>query len=158
MTTVWERRDLPVLQRLASDREHVREGFLHLNPHSEHPPLGLDLTVGEVHDALLALRDVGYVEASNLQYETGPGALFTGLRVTGRGQQALGEWPLFDEIAAPETLALLLERFADEAPTDAEADNLRRAARYARSLGVLSLRAAAAGALSQLARLGLGLG
>jgi hypothetical protein len=158
MTTVWERRDLPVLRQLASDREHLRVGFLHLSPHAEEPTLGLDLSASEVHDAVLCLGDVGYVEAQNLQYETGPGAMFTGLRVTGRGQQALGEWPLFDEIAAPETLALLLERFADEAPTDEEADNLRRAASYARTLGLLSLRAAAAGALSHLARVGLGLG
>lgn len=157
--SVWERRDFPVLRALAtSDDERLRHGFLDLSEHYPDPPLGLDLSAGDVHDAVLTLLDVGYVEIHDLQYESGPGALFTGLRVTGRGQQALGQWPLFDEIASPATLSLLLERFAEEAPTDEEAENLRRAARYAGSLGASSLRAAAVGALSQLARLGFGLG
>ena len=60
--------------------------------------------------------------------------MITHFQVTGRGQQALGEWPLFDQIASPETLALLLERLAEEAPSDEEANNLRKAATYARSL------------------------
>lgn len=153
--TVWERRDLSVLQALATSDEHLLHGFLHLSVRDENP-LGLDLTAGDVHDAVLTLGDIGYVDA--VTYETGPGAMFTQLRVTGRGQQALGEWPSFDEIASPETLALLLERLAEEAPSDEEADNLRRAARYARSVGAASLRAVAVGTLSQLAKLGLGLG
>lgn len=146
-----------MLRALAASDDHLRQGFLHLSPHYEEPILGLDLTAGDVHDAVLALHDVGYVEINRLQYESGPGAMFTGLRVTGRGQQALGEWPLFDEIAAPETLAALLERLAEEAPTQEEEENLRRAARYARSLGAASLRAATIGVLSQLAKAGLGL-
>jgi hypothetical protein len=110
-----------------------------------------------VHDAILALADAGYVEADNLEYETGPGAMFIRPRVTGRGQQALGQWPIFDEIASPETLARLLERLAEEAPTDEEATNLRRAAGYARSIGADSLRALMVGVVSQLAKMGLGL-
>jgi hypothetical protein len=102
------------------------------------------------------LNDLGYVDGQ-VQYETGPGALFTHLRVTGRGQQALGEWPLFDEIASPATLALFLERLAEEAPTDEEASNLRRAAGYVRGLAVPALRAAAVGALAHVARAYLGL-
>jgi hypothetical protein len=152
--TVWERRDLPVLRALASsDDDNLRHGFLDLTNDN---PLGLELDAGEIHDAILALGDAGYVDG-DVQYETGPGALFTRLRVTGRGQQALGEWPLFDEIASPNTLALLLERLAEEAPTDEEAENLRRAARYVRSLGAASLRSLAIAALSQLAKAGLGL-
>ncbi len=156
--TVWERRDLPVLRALAtSDDENLRNGYLHLSTLSDSEPLGLDLTAGEFHDAILTLGDAGYVEASR-GYEGGPGVLFTHLRVTGRGQQALGEWPLFDEIASPETLALLLERLAEEAPSDEEAGNLRRAAKYTRSVGTASLRAVVVSALSQLARAGMGLG
>ena len=87
-----------------------------------------------------------------------PSAYFSHLRVTGRGQQALGEWPLFAEVASPETLALLLERFADEAPTEEEAGNLRRAAVYARSLSTATLKAAVVGVVTQLAKAGLGIG
>ena len=93
--TVWERRDLPVLQALvSSDDEHLSHGFLHLTERGENS-LGLDLTAGEVHDAILTLADAGYVEGDDVTYETGPGAMFTRLRVTGRGQQALGEWPFW---------------------------------------------------------------
>lgn len=155
--TVWEHRDLPVLAALAaSDDENLRHGFLSLGEAGS-SQLDLDLTAGEIHDAILALGDAGYVDG-DVKYHTGPGALFTQLRLTGRGQQALGEWPLFDEIASPETLALLLERLAEEAPSEEEASNLRRAASYARSLGSASLRAVAVGALAQLARGQLGLG
>jgi hypothetical protein len=155
--TVWEQRDFPVLRALAtSDDENLRHGFLSLDQ-AEGNTLGLGLSAGEFHDAMLALNDVDYIEGE-VQYSGGPSAMFTHLRVTGRGQQALGEWPLFDEIASPETLALLLERLAEEAPTDEEADNMRRAARYARSLGAGTLRAVIVGVVVQLAKAGMGLG
>jgi hypothetical protein len=100
--TVWERRDLPVLRALAtSDDDHVRSGFLSMRAGVPDEHLGLALDGAQVHDSILVLADAGYVEAANLSYETGSGAIFTGLRVTGRGQQALGEWPLFDEITSP---------------------------------------------------------
>lgn len=80
--TVWERRDLPVLEALATSTDrNLRHGFLMLGAGSENP-LGLDLSAGEVHGAVLALGDAGYVEAQ-VEYETGPGAMFTHLRVTG---------------------------------------------------------------------------
>jgi hypothetical protein len=101
--------------------------------------------------------DAGYVDA-NLFLETGPGASFTSLRVTGRGLQALGEWPLFDEIASPATLAALLERLAEEAPTNEEASNMRVAAEYVGSLGESLVRSVATGALAQLARTMIGFG
>lgn len=151
--TVWERRDLPVLQALATSDES--DGFLSVM-RSGSAPLPVELAPAEIHEAILALGDADYVEF-RVQY-SGGGAIFTQLRVTGRGHQALGEWPLFDEISSPETLALLLERLAEEAPTEEEATNLRRAARYARSLGAASLRAVVIGALSQLAKAELGLG
>lgn len=156
--TVWEGRDLPVLRGLATTEDpDVRWGFVVVNQQLAET-LSVDLGPAEIHDAILALADVGYVEANDVKYNPGPGAIFTGLRVTGRGQQALGEWPLFDEIASPETLALLLERLAEEAPTDEEAENLRRTARFVRSVAAGSLRALATGAASQLAKIALGLG
>jgi hypothetical protein len=152
--TVWERRDLPVLRALAaSDDNNLAHGFLNV----EDRALGLDLSAGEIHDAVFTLGDVGYVEGEP-GYSSGPSAMFTHLSVTGRGQQALGEWPLFDEISSPETLALLLERLAEQAPSEEEADSLRRAATYARGVGAATLRAAAVSALTQLAKTGLGLG
>jgi hypothetical protein len=48
VTTVWERRDLPVLQaRAVSDDDDVRHGFLEVSAHSETNVLGLDLSAGE---------------------------------------------------------------------------------------------------------------
>jgi hypothetical protein len=156
--TMWERRDLPLLQMLArSEDEHLRAGYLHIGDSNVGERLGLELDDFEVHDGLAALWDAGYVDF-NVQYSSGPGATFTSLRVTGRGQQALGEWPLFDRVASPETLALFLERQAREAPTDEEAENMRRAARYVRTLTGAALRAAAVGARSTAARIALGHG
>jgi hypothetical protein len=153
--TVWERRDFPVLRALATTSdENVRQGFLHLS--AEERPLELDLTTEEVYDAVLTLRDADFVEG-DLQHEGGRSALITHFQVTGRGQQALGQWPLFDQLASPETLALLLERLAEEAPSDEEAGNLRRAASYARGLAASTLRAAAIAAFAHLARDHLGL-
>jgi hypothetical protein len=155
--TVWERRDLPVLEALATSHdEHVRSGFVSVRAGAPSEHLGVELDGAEIHDAILALADAGYVEATNVSYETGFGAIFTGLRVTGRGQQALGEWPLFDEIASPDRLAALLERLAQEAPTEEEAANMRKAADYARTVGAQTLRALATGALARLARIAMG--
>jgi hypothetical protein len=114
------------------------------------------LSDAEIYEALMVLRDVLYVDF-DVQLETGPGAHFNQLHVTGRGQQALGEWPLFDNIVSPETLALMLERLAEEAPSEEEASNMRRAARYVRTLSASSLRAFATGAVAALLRQSLGL-
>lgn len=153
--SLWEQRDLPVLRALAqSDDAELRDhGVLRVGKASA---LGLDLSPGELHDAVLTLGDAGYVEG-RVEYSSGPDAMFTHFRVTARGMQALGQWPLFDEIASPETLALLLERLADEAPTDEEASNMRRAAAYVRSVSGASLRALTTAAISQLARSAAGL-
>ncbi len=156
--TVWERRDLPVLQALAtSEDDYVRQGYVMLGAGRGSNSLGLELNDGEIHDSILALQDAGYVDF-NRQYESGPGAHFTNFAITGRGQQALGEWPLFDTIASPETMALMLERLAEEAPSDEEAENLRRAARYVRTLSGPALRAFATGAIATLARGMIGIG
>jgi len=110
--TVWEQRDLPVLQALAaSEDEDVRQGVLDL---SNGQPLDLEMGSAEVYDAVLTLSDAGYIEGE-IQPVGPHGALVTHFQVTGRGQQALGQWPLFDELASPATLALLLERLAEEA-------------------------------------------
>jgi hypothetical protein len=156
--TVWERRDLPLLRVLAaSEDEHIRAGYLHVGHSHVGERLGLGkLDDYEIHDGLAALWDAGYIEF-DVSYSSGPGATLTNLRVTGTGQQALGQWPLFDEVASPKTLALFLECQAKEAPTEEEAENMRRAARYIRTLGALALRSALTGALSRAARIALGI-
>jgi hypothetical protein len=155
--TLWEQRDFPVLQALAgSDDDDIRQGVLQLDA-AEKQPLGLDLTTEEIYDAVLVLADAGYIEG-NLQHESGNSILITRFQVTGQGQQALGEWPLFDQLASPQTLALLLERLAEEAPSEEEAGNLRRAARYARGLAAPTVRAALIGAATHLARHYAGVG
>ncbi len=87
----------------------------------------------------------------------GPGAHLTRVAVSGAGYQALGEWPLFDEITSPETMALLLEHLADEAPTEEETANMRHAARYVRSLGGETIRRFITGAIAAVIRGQLGL-
>lgn len=154
--TVWERRDLPVLRALVtSEDENVRQGFLSISA-SDEQPLGLDLTAAEVYEAVLALRDADYIEGE-LEHEGAQSALVTHFHVTGRGQQALGEWPLFDQLASPATLALLMERLAEESSGE-EAQSLRRAARYLGGFTASTLKAAAIGAAAHVARVGLGLG
>jgi hypothetical protein len=155
--TIWERRDLPVLRALAtSEDENLRQGFLHLDA-TEQQPLGLELPAKDVRDALLTLLHAGYIEGE-LQRE-GPDSVFvTHFQVTGRGYQALGEWPLFDQLASPATLALLLERLAEEASSPQEQGSVRRAASYAGRLAGSTLKAAAIGAGAHVARVGLGLG
>jgi hypothetical protein len=72
--TVWEARDLPVLTALAtSDDPALREGFLRIGD-SVDDVLGIDLSAGQVHDAILTLQDAGYVEAE-LSYSGGPTAV-----------------------------------------------------------------------------------
>ncbi len=154
--TIWERRDLPVLRALAdTEDDNILQVVLQLSS-EEKTPLELDLTTGEVYDAVLTLMDAGYIEGE-LKHEGGSSALVTDLQVTGRGLQALGEWPLFDQLASPETLAQLLERMAEEAPTVEEAGYLHRAATYARGLAAPTLRSAAIGTLAYVARAHFGL-
>jgi hypothetical protein len=148
--TIWDERDLPVLRALASSEdEQLRDGFLWLGKATD--VLAIDLTPNETHDAILRLLDVGYVEAE-VQPE-----LFTQLRVRGRGQQALGEWPLFDAIASPEALYALLERFAGKASTEEQAGVFRRAGRYVISLSKTGVRTALVSATVRLAKMRLGL-
>jgi hypothetical protein len=155
--TVWERRDLPVLTALARpEDESVREGFLCGGHGRAREALGLELEDDEIHEALLTLRDAGYVDF-DVEYESGPGSIYNHLSVTGRGQQALGQWPLFDTIVSPETLARLLEQLAEEAATDEEAQNMRRAAKYVRTLSGVALRTFAVGAIATAIRGALGL-
>ncbi len=139
--TLWERRDFPVLRALVEKKdadENLRHGFVGLDGAAE--TLDLDLLNDEIHEAILALGDVGYVEYE-FNAESGFGGFFTHVKVTGRGYQLLGEWPYFTEMT-PATLATLLERFADKAATEEEATNARKAASFIRTLSGTAVKAA----------------
>lgn len=154
--TVWTERDLPVLEALANPPdEHLRLGYLSIGHGRGAEALGVDLSDDAIYDSLLTLRNAGYVDF-DMQLETGPGAHFTQLAIAGGGYQALGEWPLFDEISSPETMARLLEHLAEEAPTE-ETQNMHRAARYVHSLGGDAFRRFVVGAMAELIRAQVGL-
>jgi hypothetical protein len=87
--------------------------------------------------------------------EASGGVTFTNILVTGRGMQALGQWPLFEEITSPPTLAAFLERLAERAENPEDADILRRTADYVRSLSGAVLQAAARTALTYGLRAGI---
>jgi hypothetical protein len=127
--TTWDDSDLPVLHALATtDHHEIRDGYLILSENTGREKLGLDLSEEEVERAVLTLGDAEYVAG-----KVNPGFGFTYFHVTGRGMQALGQWPSFSD-SSPATIAALLDRFADEAPTAEEGDNARRAASYVRTL------------------------
>ncbi len=155
--SVWTERDLPVLEALAApDDKHLRLGYLSIGHGRGSEALRVTLNDDAIYDSLLTLRDACYVEF-DMQLETGPGAHFTQLAITGAGYQALGEWPLFDEITSPETIARLLEHLAEEAPTQDETQNMRRAAHYVRSLGGDAFRRFVVGAVAAVIRAQVGL-
>lgn len=155
--TLWQRRDYPVLRGLAdSNDEGVRAGYLDLNASRKSGTLELDLSDSEIHDALLTLGEADYVHFQ-LHPESGFGAMFTHLQVTGAGYQALGEWPFFTEVT-PATLAEMLEHFAAEAPSDDEAANARRAAEYVRRLSGDAFKAAVKTVIAESIKAGVRLG
>jgi hypothetical protein len=101
------------------------------------------------------LRDAGYVDF-DIQLDLG-GAGLTELAVTGEGLRALGEWPLVEAVASPETIALLLEQLAPEAASEEESANMRRAARYLRGLAPATFRSLATGVAAAIIRAHIGL-
>lgn len=139
--SLWETRDYRVLRAIAdSDDNDLLHGFLQLGNGHAGELLGLEFSDEEIYTSVLVLGDADYL-TGDLNHETGNSAFFTKLRVTGAGQQALGEWPLFGD-PSPGTLAALLEQLADEAPTSEEAENARSAARFVKTLSRAAVRAA----------------
>lgn len=156
-TTHWESVALPVLQRLVETEDALRErGLLQLGLGQDGAKwLGLDLSDGELFDTLYQLQDLGYV-SFDVTLESGPGALFLDLHLTGRGLQVLGEWPRFEAWASPATLAAFAEQLAQFVASD-DQTRLERAAAYLRSRAPATIRGAAIAAGSQLVRNVLGI-
>jgi hypothetical protein len=93
MSTRWEQRALPVLRAVANPTGHyIREGILFVG-HGRDSGLGVDLPAAFLHDTVLQLADLGYVQFDEVNYDGGGGATFIGVRITGRGLQVLGQWP-----------------------------------------------------------------
>ncbi len=121
---------MPVLRALeASSDDRVRDGFLSIGRGRAEKNLGVELSDDAAHDTILQLDDAGYVEFKNVSYESGGGAHFSGLHITGRGLQVLGQWPRFEAIISPLTFAALLDAPAEFAPAD-EATEMKRAANF----------------------------
>ena len=157
MADYWTNRALPILEALRDPQDpHVRDGYLSLGRGRAEKNLRVELTDDAAYDTLLQLADAGYIEYKDVSLETGGGAHISGLHVTGRGMQVLGEWPRFEALVSPLTLAALLETLAEYAPP-AEAAQMKRAADFVRRVGGPALRSLVFGVGSQLARGALGL-
>ncbi|MDX6591756.1 MAG: hypothetical protein QOJ13_952 [Gaiellales bacterium] len=154
--TLWDTRDLPLLRAVADPaNEQVQGGYFQVGHGMAAAALGIDMPEDEVYAGLLALRDAGYLDF-NESRSSGAHATVALFSVTGAGMQLLGEWPLFERMVSPLTLAAFLERLADEAPTDEEASAARSAAAYVRGLAPDVLRAVATGVSSTLLRGAIG--
>jgi hypothetical protein len=158
--TIWSEEVEPVLRAIATAKGgRLADGLLGLGRGSgrAREALGLELDEADIYRAILLLMDEGYIEGE-LKDEFGPepSAHVSGLRVTGRGQQALGEWPRFELLTTPSTLALMLEQLAEQVSPDDQGP-LRKAAAYLRSLSVETVRTAVVMAGVTLARDAAGL-
>jgi hypothetical protein len=110
MSEYWHERALPVLQALRTrDAAYGAASALKLVK-GQGNDLGLDLSAGAIQDTISQLREAGYVEC-DVTHELGGGhgMIFVGPRVTGRGLQVLGEWPRFEAMISPATLATLVD-------------------------------------------------
>lgn len=136
MLVEWETTALPLLRALAStDNQMVRDGYFELGHGSGAAALGVDLDERALHDALLALRDVDYIEIDKIEYAGGSTASIIGARVTGRGMRALGEWPSLEALMTPATLAAIMQELGEFAPDEEARSNLETAASAAASVG-----------------------
>jgi hypothetical protein len=149
---------LAVLGAIAEPEDYnLREsGFLSFDAGGAHQlRLGLDGFI--VHEALLALSDLDYIEWNEWQYTGGPTLDVTGLRVTGRGMQALGQWPSLLTATTPASLSHVLEMVAPYAADPEKAGVLREAAKEARRLTGPVLRRALVSGTVAVVREKLGL-
>lgn len=152
--SAWDEQALPVLRALEDPQDyHLKDGVLFVGLGERGvETLGVDMEEGELFETLFQLRDLGYVEFGEPTYETGPGAAFMDLRITGRGLQVLGEWPRFEAMISPATLAEIVDRLAEFAPDEEQKQGFQRVAAYLRSKGAGGLKATAIAAGAQLAR------
>lgn len=154
--TLWESRDLPLLQA-ADDpaNEQIQRHYFQVGQGMAATAFKVDMSEDDIYAGLVALRDAGYVQFRESR-SGGAHATVTQFAVTGAGMQMLGEWPRFESIVSPITLAAFLERLAEEAPTAEEESAARSAAGYVRGLAQGVLQSLATGVASALLRGALG--
>ena len=158
MVIEWERSALPVLQALAGcEDQRVRDGIIGLGHGRGAQALGIEMDDGELHDALMALADVDYIHIEDVQYESGGGAIVVGARVTGRGMQALGQWPSLQAAMSPVTLVAVLERLGDYAPDETVRAQIGEAVESAREAGAQVVQEAVASFAAEALKQQLGL-
>ena len=158
MSDYWTDRAMPVLRALhaPTDPQFVQTRTLSVGRGRGTKTLDVGLSDDALYDTILQLRDAGYVEYDDITFHHPAGAHVFGLRVSGRGLQVLGEWPRFEQLISPLTMAALLEQLADFVPEE-EAEPMRRSASLVKRMAGTVLRSTAVGAGSQLARHALGL-
>jgi hypothetical protein len=157
--SVWETRDKPVLAGLLDLLANplLWHGVLYVHAGREQPhPAFPSVSDAEFCLAVLTLRDAGLVTWTHTEPEGGGNSSLHDFMVTGAGKQALGLWPAFDALGSPAELAWILEALADDAGTDEERSNLRRAAAAVRRSAPELVKAGLVGALSAVARAQLG--
>jgi hypothetical protein len=141
--SAWEEQAMPVLRALEDPRDHnLKDGFLSIERGEGGRTLGLEMEDGALVETLFQLRDLGYVVFTDPEY-FGSGASFTDVRITGRGLQVLGQWPRFEAMVSPSTLAEAVDRLGEFAPDDEQRTVFRRVAAYLRDKSAGTLRTTA---------------
>jgi hypothetical protein len=152
--SAWEEQALPVLRVLKdSQNRNLKEGFLPVGQGAAVRTLGLEMEEGVLVETVFQLGDLEYVRFGDYQHNFG----FTDLRITGRGLQVLGQWPRFEVLLSPATLAEAVERLAERAPDEEQRALFRRVAAYLRAKSAGAVRSTAVVVGSQLVRSFLGL-
>lgn len=125
--STWTDSDEPVLRWLRNQgSSFLPEPWslrLGLRDSVEPPDEVAGLDSERLDQALVRLLDHGLVDAR--RQETIGFASWTGLRVTARGMQVLGEWPDLDQLASAVGVKMLLNELAKSAPNE-EQGSLRR--------------------------------
>ena len=125
--STWTDSDEPVLRWLRNQgSSFLPEPWslrLGLRDSVEPPDEVAGLDSERLDQALFRLLEHGLVDAR--RQETIGFASWTGLRVTARGMQVLGEWPDLDQLASAVGVKMLLNELAKSAPNE-EQSSLRR--------------------------------
>jgi hypothetical protein len=152
--SAWEEQALPVLRALEDPQDrNLGDGFLPVGRGAGGRTLRLDMDEGVLVATLFQLHDLQYVKFGDYQHNLG----FTGLRITGRGLQVLGQWPRFEAMVSPATLAEAVDRLAELAADNEQRTLFRRVADYLRAKSVGTVRTTAIAVGAQIARNAVGL-
>jgi hypothetical protein len=134
--TRWDDVDEPVLRWLAGESSSFIHAWqLQLTIRPDPPPSDevAGLSERQVDEALTRLGDHGLIDGNRM--ETIGYSVWSRLRVTGLGQQVLGEWPELDRLNTAEGLRLLLAKIAEQSSDADEQADYRRAVGFLTSIG-----------------------